>query len=260
MYRALDLHFTLYLALYKLYIEKFINTYPIIEKELKETVVNAITNLIDYCTENRTTIQQNHRRVVEAIESTNLLNLLEQFDKSLENQSKFYRNYMNLFELLLQFIRASREQCWSLHLNSLSDLCPYFFGYDMINYARMTPVHLSQMFSLMEKDPDIWRFFEEGNFSVNKSNVRFSAIGPDHGIEQENRALKVLGGIKGIANSEDVPNEYFVTAGEIGNMVEKLCETFHVAENQWRKRDEHHQLYGSKKGRIENNSKSSRDF
>ena len=40
------------------------------------------------------------------------------------------------------------------------------------------------MFSLMEKDPDIWRFFEEGNFSVNKSNIPFFAIGPDHGIEQ----------------------------------------------------------------------------
>ena len=77
MYRALDAHFTLYLALYKLYIEKFINTYPIIEKELKETAVIAITNLIDYCTENRATIQQNHRRVIEVIESTNLLNLLE---------------------------------------------------------------------------------------------------------------------------------------------------------------------------------------
>ena len=110
------------------------------------------------------------------------------------------------------------------------------------------------MFSLMEKDPDIWRFFEEGKFSVNKSNIPFFAIGPDHGIEQENRALKVSGGIKGIANSEDVPNEYFVTAGEIGNMVEKFCETFHVAENQLRKRDKHHELYGSKKARIENNT------
>ena len=37
-------------------------------------------------------------------------------------------------------------------------------------------------------------------------------------------------------------------------MVEKFCETFHVVENQSRKRDEHHQLYGSKKGRIENNT------
>ena len=40
-------------------------------------------------------------------------------------------------------------------------------------------------------------------FSVNKSNVLFSAIGADHALEQENRAVKILGGIKGIANSQN---------------------------------------------------------
>ena len=40
-------------------------------------------------------------------------------------------------------------------------------------------------------------------FSVNKSNVLFSAIGADHSLDQENRAVKILGGIKGIANSQN---------------------------------------------------------
>ena len=40
-------------------------------------------------------------------------------------------------------------------------------------------------------------------FSVNNSNVLFSAIGADHALEQENRAVKILGGIKGIANSQN---------------------------------------------------------
>ena len=34
--------------------------------------------------------------------------------------------------------------------------------------------------------------FNEGNFSVNKTLIPFSAIGVDHVIEQENRAVKVL--------------------------------------------------------------------
>ena len=38
-------------------------------------------------------------------------------------------------------------------------------------------------------------------FSVNKSDVPFWAIGADHALEQENRAVKGLGGIKRIANS-----------------------------------------------------------
>ena len=59
---------------------------------------------------------------------------------------------MKLFELLLLFIRASRDQLWELHLQSLHVLWG-FFALDMINYARMTPVSLSQMYVLKEKDP-----------------------------------------------------------------------------------------------------------
>ena len=41
-------------------------------------------------------------------------------------------------------------------------------------------------------------FFENGNFSVNKSHFPFSAIGADHGIEQLNLELNVVGGVKGL--------------------------------------------------------------
>ena len=39
-----------------------------------------------------------------------------------------------------------------------------------------------------------------GYFSINKASVPFTAIGADHTVEHENRTMKVLGGIKGIAN------------------------------------------------------------
>ena len=39
-----------------------------------------------------------------------------------------------------------------------------------------------------------------GCFSINKTSVPLTAIGADHAIEHENRIMKVLGGIKGIAN------------------------------------------------------------
>lgn len=253
MYRALEAHFSLYLALYKLYIDKFIDSHQIIERHLKEGVVNAITSLSDYHSNTKRVVQLNHEKLLEAIESVDLINMQEEFDNSLTHQSKFYRNYMLLFELLLLFIRASREQSWNLHLNTLHNLCPYFFAFDMLNYARMTPVYLSQMFKLKDEDQLTWHIMESGNFSVNKSRVPFSAIGADHGIEQENRALKVLGGIKGLANSNQALNEYFLTAAELGNIVESFCETFGIEENQSRKRDEHYQLSGSKNQRITNN-------
>ena len=68
--------------------------------------------------------------------------------------------------MLLLFIRASPDQLWELHLQSLHALCPYFFALDMINYARMTPVYLTQMYALKEKDPQTWEFYLQEDFQV----------------------------------------------------------------------------------------------
>ena len=59
----------------------------------------------------------------------------------------------------------------------------------------MRLVYLSKMHELREKDMAIWELSEQGLFSVSKSDEPFIATGCDHGIEQKNCALKVLGGI-----------------------------------------------------------------
>ena len=65
----------------------------------------------------------------------------------------------------------------------------------MINYARLTPVCSANIFLLKGKDPETWSMLNKGNFFVNKTLISFSAIGVDHAIEQENRAVNLLGGI-----------------------------------------------------------------
>ena len=55
---------------------------------------------------------------------------------------------------------------------------------------------------------------------MNKPGIPFTAIVSAHAIEQENCALKVIGGI----NSEVTINEYFLTAAEMGNIVNNFCE------------------------------------
>ena len=62
-------------------------------------------------------------------------------------------------------------------------MIPYFFAHDLQNFARLMPEYLAQMYDLKKDKQATWKFFEEGNFSVNKSAVPFSAIGADHGIE-----------------------------------------------------------------------------
>ena len=55
----------------------------------------------------------------------------------------------------------------------------------MTNYTCMTPVSLLQMPELKERDKTAWDLFARGSFSVSKSEASFTAIGLDHGIEQE---------------------------------------------------------------------------
>ena len=111
----------------------------------------------------------------------------------------------------------------------------------------MTPVYLSQMYALKEKDPPTWEFLSNGGFSVKKSKVPVSSIGSDHENEQENLALKVTGGTRGIAHSWLALDEYLLTTAEMGNIVESFCGIFGTEENQSLKKDEHYQLPGSKK-------------
>ena len=153
-----------------------------------------------------------------------------------------------MFETLLLFIRASRQQCWELHLEALNAMVPYFFAFDMLNYARSTPVYLSQTIELKNKDRETWEIFQRGNFSVNKSSVPFSAIGGDHGLEQQNHVLKVLEGMKGIADSQAALDEFFMTAREMSLLLDRFADHYHLHNS--RNAKEHYQLSGSKNKKM----------
>ena len=85
-----------------------------------------------------------------------------------------------------------------------------------------------------------------GYFSINKASVPFTAIGADHAVEHENRTMKVLCGIKGIANGINKPGKYFIIVPEINQIIQDFCEAFDI-EDYNSKRDEHHELTEKKK-------------
>ena len=91
-----------------------------------------------------------------------------------------------------------------------------------------------------------------GYSSVNKTWVPFTAIGADHAIEHENQTMKVLGGIKGIANDINKLDKYFIIVPEVNQIIQDFCEAFDI-EDYNDKRDEHHELTGNKNQRIASN-------
>ena len=58
---------------------------------------------------------------------------------------KFWGDYLQMTSLLLQFIRATREGNWSLHLACIGQMIPYMFALDNVNYARHLPVNDLEM-------------------------------------------------------------------------------------------------------------------
>ena len=193
MKRGIDAYTTVYLALYKLYLAKLFEQYP---EEFELSVKDAISsqcNLLQSRSEiENHSLKDGHMDLIDTLGNIEFQEKQEEFDNSLTKQAKFLRNFMKMFESLLLFVRATRQKDWELHLMSLNGLVKYFFAHGLQNYARMVPVYLSEMFALKEQDPELWEYFKQGNFSVNKTRIPFSAIGADHGIEHENRVMKVV--------------------------------------------------------------------
>lgn len=70
---------------------------------------------------------------------SNIMPTFERFCKQASEKSKlfmFWKMYIDVVLLLLRFIRAERDGCWELHLQAVSEMIPYFFSMDRINYAR----------------------------------------------------------------------------------------------------------------------------
>lgn len=50
--------------------------------------------------------------------------------------------YMKMVETMLDFIRASRDGNWSLHLDSFATMIPWMTIYDHTNYARWGAIYI----------------------------------------------------------------------------------------------------------------------
>lgn len=191
-YRALEAHFMLYLTLFNLYLQRFVDNYPNYRKGyLWITSITFLKNC-------RLLEKDQPVKPWWNIASLNSISFTYNADlmNNLHTRQSSSKTTWRCFKL--HFIRTYRLQCWELHLEILHSMIPYF-SFDMLNYAHMPPVNLSQMMQMKGHD-STWDLFESGNFSVNKSCAPFTAIGADRGIEQESRSLNFLGGIKGLTN------------------------------------------------------------
>ena len=208
----------------------------------------ALSEVISRYLEDKT---RDFNQLLHDMRNSNLFEFLDEFDYKLTRQGKMLRHFMNLVEIMLLFIKATRQGIWDLHLPSLEMFVKYFFAYDQINYAKLTPVYLSEVLALKSQGQQSWKFLKSGNFSVKKSQVPFCALGTDHALEQENRKMKILGGICGIANRKNILENYFLLSPLLGNISEQFCNYFGILQDNW---SIHYQLGDAVNSRYFNNT------
>jgi hypothetical protein len=90
-----------------------------------------------------------------------------------------------------------------------------FFALDRQNYCRWISVHLKDMKSLTE---EILLQFKE-NFTIRKTNNRFSNLPIDQVHEQQNAKLKVKGGIIGLTENPSLLQKWMVCGPETSRVV-----------------------------------------
>ena len=134
-------------------------------------------------------------------------------------QFQFWFLILNMELTILTLIRAFREGNFALYRESLSELIPYFFANNNVNYARWLPVHLRDMMSLERQHPEVARQFQNGNFAVHKSQRHFSSIAIDQAHEQNNAIIKGDGGAIGLTEDPAALRRWMVAGPEISKLV-----------------------------------------
>ena len=89
---------------------------------------------------------------------------IEMWCATRRNESPMFMFWSMILQLeltVLTFIRSLRERNFTLYMDSLLALVPYFFALDRSNYARWLPVHINDMLLLKMKAPDVASEFEK---------------------------------------------------------------------------------------------------
>ena len=78
------------------------------------------------------------------------------------------------------------------------------------------------MKSLEVKNSEIWNYFMERNFNVQKIDIPGVAFGCDHADEQVNREDKTRGELKGLTRNQNSRNRHYLAAPVLAQLQEEM--------------------------------------
>lgn len=147
-------------------------------------------------------------------------------------QFHYWAIVMELEICLLVYVRSLRQANFTLYLDALTELVPWFFAFDHTNYARWVPVHLRDMAELPNKHPHILKEFNAGKFTVQKSIRIFSSIPIDQAHEQNNAIIKGDGGAVGLTDNPAALRRWMVAGPEVARLIGEFHSVYQNCSRQ----------------------------
>jgi len=137
-------------------------------------------------------------------------------------QFKYWNITLQFELLLLTLMRSFRESSFTLYTEALVGVAAWMFALDRTNYARWLPVHVRDMLALQSKHPEIYREFQSGKFTVQKTANAFPAIPLDQVHEQNNELIKGDGGALGLTMKPSALLRWMVSGPELARLVKEF--------------------------------------
>lgn len=160
--------------------------------------------------------------------------VISKFDEALHTiasrgpTAKLWVQYFQMVTLMKQFIEAERMGNWTLHLDTIKKMLPYFHAAGHFLYAKSAHLYLQDMLTLEEKmNPfEFNQFTKEGSFTIRRSDKFWSGIWSDMTIEQTlMKSMKVIGGLThGRGFSDSVLTKWTAGMTSLQNVCQKIEE------------------------------------
>ncbi|KAG1662216.1 hypothetical protein GQR58_021026 [Nymphon striatum] len=250
VYRCLEAHTMTLLALHSLYQKVVFEEFEVDEMETRiKQALDTFKGYTDGGTNRSSTEFKSYITTLHNILHTSgILTHMDQWNRNAKGVQRFLTNYMRQVKVLLIFTADD----WKLHLSTTEELLHYFHAHDQYNYGRWGPLYVADMLELQLTDLDTWSFLDKGNFVISKHSVPFTAIGPDHAIEQEHKKMKMKRGFIGITGNEQAMEKHFVIARTLSRIVQEFKE--YAGIDNRRACSLHHELTSEKSSKLVRNA------
>ncbi|XP_028391978.1 uncharacterized protein LOC114516648 isoform X2 [Dendronephthya gigantea] len=149
-----------------------------------------------------------------------------------------WSTYLEMTGILLQFVRATREGNWELHLSTMRSMLTWYFGCDRVNYCRYGTAYWLEMTRLPDTHPAILGDLRQQWTVQRQQNHGFSSIACDMTIEQTlNRDSKTTGGMVGITLNRGAVQRWILSQSD-RSAITRECMKMAGTDTVKRKRKE----------------------